>query len=444
MTLVALDEQTDFRPVSIAPDGSKALYMVSVEHYAPQHTSGIGSTMLNRPVGFVEVTINQDFTISAQTIRSRAQCLGTYTFSVPESPPPPFGTDVAPRTVLVRTEAGPWIDLPACGQGGIPQERFVTPVADEFLHGDVVPPGNWVQYGTPQTGSWWRKWDSAIVAMWYDADGALHEISATVRIDLTATVSSTHVLTGERREFSQCDANGSLISGLSEGDIRWALSDQTNLNAVLRLVLLDNGVEIPGSEWVSTETDDYDVTVNGVVLGGETTFTWDITTANSSNRMDQDGTTSVNVASGVSDTSGAPASTVSPLFVLGMPLFSGLFGQQDWSALRFDVMPYFLPHYTAADSTVGPSQLLDFVRWSPTALGYRTQRQSQSGVFTVVLDQHRFGDVVTPGGVLPHTETITTAGVQSRVIVCGSWQPVTGQWATGVSTGVVASPVVWV
>lgn len=414
---VADDAPADLICVSQTPDGSKSLWMLSVEHYAGGHVTGMGGVLRDRPIGFIEVTVHPDKSITASTIRTRAQCMGVVTrpVSVPQSI----------RRIRFNVDTSDSVSEGICPTGQHIWHYQLTP-STTVSETSITSP----TYTVPAARSMAGGLAGQILAMWYDAAGALHEISISADVEFTRTSAGSTSEVGEIDVLFSCES----LSYVRSGAITWTRTDNIEVSERLTIQLVDNGVPIPGSRMEYIRLSEGSVSCTRVFNADESgAFTYSHTCAD---------TVTLNGAELAATT------TTNPDLIDWESRFAD-FGFWLTPAEHTDVQAVArqfsaLPAAIAAPPSTSLGQLrLGYVRWSNIALGIHYQRiDPESG--TDALNRHEFGQIVSPSGVVPYSATFDYDS-PTNVVCSGSLQPVTLQFASRVSAESEShNPVCWV
>lgn len=399
--------------VSIAQGGAKSLWMLMTDHYSPWHTSGIGSTIRERPIAFIEATITGSG-IAAATIRTRAQCMGARTNTITGG-----GALRISATVSTSEQAiGTCEDLSTI---------YETTYTAGLALDDYDAPAS-ASYTVPLSFSEVGALSPQIVAMWYDAAGVLHEITLDIAISYVITHSGAGGASGQVVHTQQCGA-----PTIKTGSLHRSRTDDYTVAESCTLTLRDNGAlmlqktvgrsttasvdyqadsdadfnALPGNGWfVSVSTS---LTLDGALVGSHTTS----------------------------------ESGYDFLLFSGMlhPVTLALAAPADANdnKRQFSAIPM------RAQIIGGAQVVVDLVRWSNNAIGFRVQRAAPGDPVNG-LSRHEFSDVITPAGVIPHSRVEDFAG-PVRVRCSGSVEPMEGLFASSVSedaAGVTHEPVCWV
>lgn len=403
--------------VSATRDGTKTLWALLVDHYPSGHDTGLGSTMIERPLGFIEVTVSGT-SVTAQTIRSRAECVGAFTH-----PTMAIGNTLWVGVYETATETYPGV----CESG-----RTIVHV-ERVGHFDVSTTYNaetmFISYELLEGFSATGGLAGQIVAMWYDAVDQLHEI--TLDIDHTHTVTHTPAsssVTGEIDIITDCATENGFIR---TGSITWARTDDYAVAESCTWTLRDNGAARLSQ--TVTRTGAASVSFSFVRNADESNSGLPGLTWSHSNSLSLNGNV-VETRSYGPGTAGdpPPGSAVSMRAVLGAAVKGA------WTSHVDDrTVLYSLP----TDCILHANRVwLDLARYSAQSIGFRIQRAATGDT------QHTLGDVLTPGGVITHSASIDP-GTVKRVVVSGSYEPVQQAFASSVSVddpGVTHERVCWV
>ena len=440
---VAVPESINPTPmlVSVTPDGSRSLWMVSVKHFPLFH--GEQSAWADKPLAFIEIVVASDGQLSGAVIRDRAACMGTLETS----------SAVAPTTVWRATaEVTSTVTLPVCPDnptgpprlqktyvGGLSQHAY--PYQDGFFF--TIPGGKALA----------ATWDAGIIAMWYDADGDLHEIKARATHTFESVVTPTWETAGSYVRTEQCSGaqtyTGSAITTKIVQD--WSVAES------LKIELLDNGIPVAEPSREVITGGQYSVTMHVTLspwAGNLVRYETVVSTSTSA-----DG---VEVFSEESTRSGADLQNSYPGgFNFNDPdlALSGLFyppsgDSEEVRSAPFDVFPCrfaLSPSHSSVGSHTKGELLIDFVRYSNAAIGsvYRRWLESDGDISPTTPHPAFFGNVYTAWGAIEHSDS-AEAAYRSAPIVSGSVQPVTKQFAAAVlfdppgSSTPVLSPKCWV
>lgn len=404
------DVELQIRLVSTAPDGSRSLWMCYIRPLvdgslgAPWEIPANLTRLDDRPLAFVEVTVNPDGTLSAETIRDRAACLGTHASTSDMGPDQEVGFVL---TLLASAPGG-------CGGGDTRTRR---------TYGFRRVYGSSQRYDYTEWGSGTnaQSLTGGIVAMWYDAAGGLHEITLDISRTFARSISPRADDSETAELVPVCDNTHSHFapSITASAGYDWAWSE------TLAVVLRDNGSVIPGvgtqlalsgaGSWtVEASAPEQDVAPSyspGVEYGG--VWSGNVTVTLNGDLLSE-----------------APFS--------GWGLHPASFPLPDLSDQYFLFPWYWNEPVEAFSPTTYGGCYVDLVRWSNHAIGARLD-------FRDLTPRHRFGNVAAPSGPVAHSESVALPHLV-RLNCSGSWHPVTHQFAASVSEygdEVVHYPVCW-
>jgi hypothetical protein len=421
-TPIPADVVMETRLVSTTPGGDKALFMCCIRPWtdstAPNEDAQEAnpSALDHRPLAFVEVTVATDGTVTAQTVRNRAACLGTYSGSLNMG------------YLIIG-----W------GLAVVAEEPFTCPSGQNVVRKtfDIVftetPTTN--QNDGPGTGNETQSLTGGVIAMWYDANSVLHEIT----LDLTRVYDRAVTVIAQSSGGPSiweplCDSNGGSFGPTITGTsgYSWVITES------LTVELRDNGVVVPGAGIALVRSE------SGVKTESRT---WPEYAFNTDNPM--------------SDPAVFVSTNNLSVTLNGAPLYSLVdhFNVDGRNPLSLPIpelrTQYFAFPQLWAGRGGNPGVVLDLVRWSNNAVGAR--HVITNGQTTQI---NHFGDVVTPSGAVAHSETFELPGgtflfvwpiplafVAPRMLNCsGSWHPVTQEFVSSVSElaeGVVHFPKCW-
>jgi hypothetical protein len=403
--------------VSQTPDGSKSLWMRTVRHYPAGFYDGLGATGLDQPIAFIEVTIGAAKAVSAQTIRSRAQLMGTYARTLPGEP--------QNHRVTFYTESSGETQTDVCNFG-LPatSEIFTAKIGIDL--GETLGP----EFDVDAARSYSSSLTGVTVAMWYDAAGVLHDITRSYSYSTVVSSTITPTASGTKERSNECDVNGDRTALQITGDtLLWDATVNTTVSETHDYGLFDNGVAAPGAHVAvvrtSTTAGVYTSSAPGSALS-PSSVEYNTTTTD---HMTVNGVVVVNVSGSTSGFITGGQNTRQPMTVypgVGDEVFAS--GEPRLDA---DRALYSMSAWPGSGQEFH-AVLIDSVRWSNCAIGIRTRSDTWTGP-SWLLDAHEFFGIVTPLGAISHTETFTTPGEQRRVEVSGSLQPVSGEIATVVT-----------
>ncbi|CAM5460529.1 hypothetical protein TMEC54S_03537 [Thauera mechernichensis] len=407
-----------YNPVPIlvltTPDGRRSLWMLAVRSNGPGSLSW--RSYIDHPVAFFELLVAADGSVTAQLVKSRADCMGAYAGSFVTTSTGGTGSMVL-RAVTLGGES--------CGVDGSREFGVWEAVTDVDDRGPAV------RFNDYAGGSEWSQdWAGIVLAAWYDTTGAMHTITADIEYRFVRVTSAGYV-----GGSSTVDYRGPCSDGSSGATYTGTVNIEHNVNYDVTertsVTIRDNGVAVPGlshtverhseaaqSIWLrwfppanptggQTATMSGTISVDGEVIGSSAA---DVS-ADWNRRNDQ--------TSG-SSSSWSISSTHRRSPPMVFPLMQGLVGA------------------TLGNIGVEP------VRWSNHAVGLRT---SQPIGVPWEFARDEFGSVLTPGGVIAHTLTLPDYAIGTRYALSGSWRPVRNQFATSVTVddGVTPhTPVCWV
>lgn len=407
-------------PVSCSPDGSKQLFMAYATHYPTAYNTGRG-TLQHLPLAFIELVVASDKSVTVSTIRNRAACMGGFSES---SNPAGTKYSALERWVALNYTNPDWTVLPDCPNGGTPRHRTIYPLYEEFLHGDD---DYWLysyRHNTPHPGQWSADWSNQIIAMWYDAAGTLHEITASIKAEITVSVTVGHEsLDGERTEAYTCSVDGNLVGPFIDGALRWERSETIEQTEEFTVTLRDNGAVTDASySWVNAQR--YEFSIGGTWASAADSPSMTRSLTGDGSIIEQGNT----VATWSFASSSPPSSSLRAFDALDASsrIFPAMTAP-DWSANRYDVLPHTV--FTGISSiSREKNAIVEVVRWSNHAVGMHVQRGDGAA-----FGRHRFGDALTMAGVVAIPAELDTLGVTSGIVVSGSLQPVTGQLITSIA-----------
>lgn len=405
MQTLAEDAPADLICVSQTPDGSKSLWMRSIEHYAGDHATGMGGALRDRPVAFIEVTVHPDRTVTASTIRSRAQCMGSITrpISVPESL----------RRIKFNTNASDSVSEGTCPTGQTIWHFEITP-STTVSETPITSP----TYTVPAARAISGGMTGQIIAMWYDTAGQLHEISISAEIDFDRTSSGSTSESGAVDVIFSCET----LSYVRTGSITWVRTDNIDVTEKLSIQLIDNGVPVAGSliEYIRHSTGTVSCTrIYNADESGSFTYSYTCTDTVTLNGTELAETTTTNPdmidwESRFSD--------------FGFWLTPGEHTDAQAVARQLSAIPAAIA--TPPSTELGQLRL-GYVRWSNIALGTHYQRiDPDSGEDS--LNRHEFGPVTSPYGDVTYSATLDYDD-PTNIVCSGSLQPVTLQFAARVT-----------
>lgn len=406
----------DYNPtpilVSTTTDGRRSLWMLSVRsaYRGPRRWS----TCADKPVAFFEIAVNADGSLSAQRLKSRAECMGVYSSS---------GTGGG-ASELVGIDWGlSSLGSESCGATGLREFR-------NYYAAVRTGPGALTNDVYPEVEST-RERNGMVLAMWYDADSTLHTLTADVEYTYIR-----HVDAGITGAPSTVEYKGA-CSDPSGGGESWAGAldlghrVQYDVTERSRVTVRDNGTDVAALSCIIERTAESTETMT---LRFYPPSDW---------------------------TYRAAAQCSSTLTVNGEVVHSYTNADEPWSE-KFDMLEVSSSlNATLAGGTLLTSPALifpvwqsnlrekaeheiDLVRWSNHALGATVATPAPDAPGDRV---RTFGSVVTPGGLIAHTLTLPPAPSDTRYTVSGSWRPVRNQFAASVSVddGVTPhAPCCWV
>lgn len=399
--------------VSTTPDGIKSLWMLMVEHNKPS-----GTTFVDRPMGFVEVTISGT-SVSAQAIRSRAECVGAFS-----APTMDIGVTLYVKMGRTTTETFEGV----CGSGR-DIIRFVEEAAG--ISADTDSNGGNYAYQIVQGFDTAGGVVGQIIAMWYDAAGVLHEI--TLDIDHTHTVSHSvpsSSYSGQIERVTDCATSNGWIE---TGSVSWSRTDSYVSTETCTWRIRDNGVERLSKTVTRTGSATIDFAYTAFADGSNTGLpghTWSHTNSVYVDGvlLEQRNYGPSNVADGSN-----PINADAIRSAMGAVVDGGWRNHVDTRTVLYNT-PTRVQLWAQAAS-------IDLARYSAQVVGMRDARSNSGG-----LNSHEFGNVLTPAGVIPHSESVSLAPGE-RVRVTGSYEPVQHAFASSVSVddpGVTHERVCWV
>ena len=407
---ISAEVAMETRLVSTTPDGARSLWMCYIR---PRVDGRLGApwtkpsdlTLLDdRPLAFVEVSVNPDGTLSAETIRGRTACLGAHASTSDMGP----DRRVDFRLALLSSVPG--------GCGGSDTRRRQT-----YGFRRVYDPPGGYDYTEWGNGTEAQALTGAIIAMWYDTVGGLHEIT----LDISRTFSRAMTPHADESATAElvpvCDNTYShfapSITGSAGYD--WTLSE------TLAVVLRDNGAEIPGVGIDLSVSGEGACTIEAmaperdVPPSGSPGFEYGESAS---------GTVTVTLNGDTISHTPFPGWFLNPS---SMPLPE--------LADQYFLFPWYFnqPQQAFTPITFG-GVWVDVVRWSNHAIGARLD-------FLGLSPRHRFGNIATPSGPVAHAESVALPHL-ARLVCSGSWHPVTHQFASSVSQygeSIMHYPVCW-
>lgn len=397
--------------VSTAPDGRRSLWMLPVRSNGPSPQGW--RSYIDHPVGFFELIVAADGSVTAQLVKSRADCVGTYTGSSATT----SAGGVASMVIRSITSGGE-----SCGIGGSRTFALWEGVTDVELGPAVRSNEYWPGITAAQD------WTGIVLAMWYDPAGVLHTITADIEHRFERTTAAGYVGSPSTVDYRSACSDGS--SGETwTGTVSLAHNVDYSISERTTLTIRDNGTAVPGL----SHTIERNITAAQSIglqwfppaaAGGSQTATINGT-------LKFDGVVISSVSRDVSaDWEQRNADTFQR-------------SSAGFLATAYRRSPaLFMPVWQSPPQTGGGDAAIEPVRWANHAMGLRTVRSPAAATW-----RDSYGPVATPGGVIVHTLTPPDYAHGTRYALSGSWRPVRQEFASSISIddGVTPHlPVCWV
>lgn len=384
--------------VSTTTDGRRSLWMIAVR--SAYRALNRWTDCADKPVGFFEILVAGDGSISAQRVKSRAECMGAYTDSATTAP-----GELVVFDSFVSSGGGA-----SCGTDGT---RVFSNHYSAWEYGGASSLRNDVWAG----GTLSRARTGAVLAMWYDPDNTLHTITADVSYDRALSVDSAR--SGAPSVVTYKSACSDPAGGGEEwtGTMNLGHTVEYALTERATITIRDNGVTVPALSHVLERH---------VAATQSMSLTWYPPAPSQKTRL---------------------ASYVSTLALDGVVVDT-----DSQPAALWDDRNDWFPDSTSLNASLGGAPLLkspamifpvwasntaalsereiDIARWSNHAIGARAVTRDPETPANRLCE---YGDVLTPGGIIAHTLALPSAPAETRYAVSGSWRPVRNEFAASVS-----------
>lgn len=397
--------------VSTTPDGRRSLWMLPVRSNGP---SGQGwRSYIDHPVGFFELVVAAEGSVTAQLVKSRADCMGAYTSSSTTTSP----GGVASMVIRSVTSGGE-----SCGVDGSRSFGIWEAVTDVELGPAVRSNEYWPGVTAAQD------WTGIVLAMWYDTAGVLRTITADIEHRFERDTAAGYAGVPSAVDYRGACSDGS--SGETwAGTVSLAHTVDYNISERTTLTIRDNGAAVPGL----SHTIERNITAAQAI--GLQWFP--PTAATGSQTATIDGTLKLDgvIISSVSrDVSADWEQRNADTFQRSSAGFLPVTYRRSPAMI--------MPVWQSPPQTGGGDAAIEPVRWANHAIGLRTARSPAAATW-----RDSYGPVTTPGGVIAHAFISGDYPHGTRYALSGSWRPVRQEFAASISIddGVTPHlPVCWV